>query len=54
MDDFNLEDTLAEMVKQGLMTERWNEEQDQFEYMVTPLGTKTFIAHRLAERKKDE
>jgi hypothetical protein len=57
MDDFNLESTLSAMVEQGLMEERWNEELQTFEYMVTKLGTQTFVeherVHNLNNKKED-
>lgn len=52
MDDFNLEDTLAHMVKQGLMEERWNEDEQQFEYTTTELGIRTLVAHEKAAKEK--
>tara|TARA_R100000951_G_scaffold91188_1_gene79522 strand:- start:211 stop:384 length:174 start_codon:yes stop_codon:yes gene_type:complete len=55
MDDFNLETTLNDMVKQGLITERWNEDEQQFEYAVTELGTRTLVAYeKQAKENKDD
>tara|TARA_R110000782_G_scaffold102791_2_gene190117 strand:- start:3290 stop:3466 length:177 start_codon:yes stop_codon:yes gene_type:complete len=54
MDDFNLESTLSDMVEQGLITERWNEDEQQFEYAVTDLGTRTLVAYEKAKPKSKD